>query len=162
MAAADLIFEFFPENDFAPLTNPATPDERNRHLVLDFDSTTSESALFRGIIPSSYGGGNLTVTMLAAMTSATSGNVGIDVSFENDDSQDIDADGFAALTSSTATAVNATSGVLFPVTVTVTAGANLDSLVAGKPFRCKVSRNVGVASNASGDMELWSIRGVEA
>jgi hypothetical protein len=80
--------------------------------VLDFDASTNEDAVFSAIMPRLYAGTTgITVYIHYAMSSATSGDVDWDVSFERigDQQLDIDADSFAAVNSVDNTTVPGTS-----------------------------------------------------
>lgn len=157
MASGDTLLIFGPQNNEPPLSNPATPDTRNQHLVLDFDDSTSESAVFCTVMPRHYAGGGLTVYIHYAATSATSGDVDWDVSFERigDQQQDLDADGFAAVQSVDNTTVPGTSGLVDIVSVAFTDGAQMDSIAVGESFRMRIARDI--ADTAVGDIELLKL-----
>lgn len=126
-----------------PMTSsPATPDVRNFHPVLDFDGATDEEAVFTAVLPNGYGGGGLTVDTFWALTSATSGSLRVQAAIERIDasSLDIDADSFASFNSAGGSAPG-TSGHVIKVTITFTAGAQMDSLAAGELFRLKIRRD---------------------
>jgi hypothetical protein len=163
MASGDTLFEFFPQHNEPPTTNYATLDVRNGHVVLDFDTTTQESAIFKGIVPRNYSGGGITVYVHAALTSATTGTLGWDVTFErvSDSQQDIDSDGFATAQTITAVTVPGTSGFVFILNVAITAGAaGTDSIAAGEGFRLRLRRDVA-NDTAAGDAEFWGLEGKE-
>lgn len=158
MASGDSLVVFRPRHAEPVSSNGATFDLRNQHLVLDFDDTTNESAVFGSVLPQSYGGGGITVYIHYLMTSATSGDIDWDVAIERigDGQQDIDSDGFAAVNSVDNTTVPATSGHLDIVSVTFTNGADMDSLAVGEGFRIKITRDAA-SDTATGDAELWAI-----
>ncbi len=141
-----------------PSSNYATLDTRNGHPVLDFDTTTQETAIWTGVLPRHYAGGGITVYIHWAATSATSGTIGWDVSFERigDGSQDIDSDGFATAQTVTAATVPGTSGNVDITNVAITDGANIDSVAVGEAFRIRVRRDVA-NDTASGDAELIAV-----
>ncbi len=149
---------FTARNNEPPASNFATVDTRNSHMLLDFDDTTGESAVFRGVLPRSYSGGGLTVTAYWAATSATSGTGGWLVAIERvlAGTLDIDADSFASDQTITAATVSGTAGVTSATSVTITDGANMDSLAAGEQFRLKITRDVA-NDTATGDLELLAI-----
>jgi hypothetical protein len=126
-----------------PASNFATIDTRNSHPVLDFDGSTNESAVFTFVMPQAYSGGGVTVYIHYAMTSATSGDIDWDVSFERvgDQQQDIDSDSFAAVQSVDNTVVPGTSGNVDVVSVSFTNGAQMDSCAAGEVCRIKITRD---------------------
>ena len=159
MASGETLCVFLPQDNQPPASNYATLDTRNSHAVLDFDAGTDESAVFGSVLPRHYAGGGLTVTCYCLMSSATSGNVVLQGSVErNDSGTDLDSDSFASAQSSSATAVNGTSGAVFTVTITFTSGAQMDSLAAGESFRLKINRDADNASDtATGDLELLRV-----
>lgn len=146
------------EQDPGPATNFATLDLRNSHPVLDFDTTTQETCIFTDVMPSHYSGGGVTVSLCWAATSAVTGTVGWDVSFERIGSgqQDTDSDGFATAQTVTAATVPGTSGNTLTTTVNVSNGANMDSVVADELFRVRIRRDVA-NDTAAGDAELLSV-----
>lgn len=158
MASGDTLLVFTAMNNVPPSSNHATIDERNGHLVLDFDATTNEDAIFEGVMPRHYGGGGVTVYIHYAMSSATSGDIDWDVAWERigDQQQDIDSDGFAAANSVDNTTVPGTSGNVDIVNVTFTDGADMDSVAVGEGFRLKVTRDAA-SDTASGDAELLRV-----
>lgn len=158
MASGNSLLVFTPQSNQPPASNYATLDTRNNHLVLDFDDTTNESAVFSNVMPRHYGGGGLTVYIHYAMTTAVSGDVDWDVAFERigDQQQDIDSDGFAAVNSVDNTTVPGTSGNVDIVNITFTDGADMDSIAVGESFRLKLTRDA-VSDTASGDAEILAI-----
>jgi hypothetical protein len=158
MASGDSLLIFTPQQNEPPSSNYATLDTRNGHLVLDFDTTTQESAIFTGIVPRHYGGGGITVYVHWAATSATTGTGGWDVAFERIGAaqQDIDSDGFASAQTITAATVDGTSGNVSITNVAVSNGANMDSIAVGEAFRLRVRRDVA-NDTATGDLELLCV-----
>lgn len=155
MASGDTLSKFVPQSGEPTSSDFATHDTRNLHPTLDFDAATNESAVFSDVLNRAYAGGGLTVYVHYAMTSATSGDIDWDVSFERigDQQQDIDSDGFAAVNSTDNTTVSATSGFVDSITVAFTDGADMDSIAVGEGFRMKVTRDAA-ADTATGDAEL--------
>lgn len=142
MATGDTLSQFTAAANRPPSASAATFDLRNRHMVLDFDGSADEEAVFEGVLPSNYTGGGLTVETWWAFTSATSGSLRVQAAIERIDvsSLDIDADSFAAFQSAGGTAPG-TSGHVIKVSVTFTSGAQMDSLAAGEAFRLKIRRD---------------------
>jgi hypothetical protein len=97
----------------------------------------------------------LTVEVYFAAATATTGTIGWDVAIERIDasSLDIDADSFATAQVITAATVPGTSGMILKSSVSITNGANMDSLAAGEAFRIKLRRNVA-SDTAAGDAQL--------
>ena len=145
-------------NNEPPASNFATLDVRNNHVVLDFDDTTAEYAVFRGILPRHYAGGGITVYVHYSATSAITGTAGWTVEFERigDGAQDIDSDGFATAQTITAVTVPGTSGHVDIVNVAITDGANIDSIAVGEQFRLRIKRDVA-SDTAVGDLELSAV-----
>jgi hypothetical protein len=155
MASGDSLLVFTAAHGIPPASAYATFDSRNQHLVLDFDDTTNESAMFEGIMPRHYAGGGVTVYLHYAMTSATSGDIDWDVAWERigDQQQDIDSDSFATANSVDNTTVPATSGNVDVVSIAFTSGAQMDSVAVGEAFRIKVTRDAA-SDTGTGDAEL--------
>lgn len=157
MASGDTLAIFSPQANEPPSSANATFDVRNGILVLDFDGATSESAVFRGILPGNYAGGGLTLDIYWMATSATSGDVVWGGSIERAQSggTDQDSDSFATEQLSTAVTTNATNGIKNKSTITFSSGANMDSLAAGEPFRLKIARKPADAGDTmTGDAEF--------
>ena len=133
MASGNSLVIFTPQNNEPPAASFATLDTRNGHLVLDFDGATDEEAVFTAVMPANYAGGGLTVKVHVAFTSATSGTVNNECMLERIIGLDIDADSFAAMQDVGVTA-NGTSGIEVVGSITFTAGAQMDSIVAGEFF----------------------------
>lgn len=142
-----------------PASNYATLDTRNTHPCLDFDQTTGETAYFSGVMPQHYSAATgVTVILHWAGSAAGTNTVGWLVALERmgDGGTDIDSDSFAADTTVTAEAADATSGILDVSSCTITAGANMDSVVAGDLFRLRVTRDVA-NDTLAGDAELYAV-----
>ncbi len=158
MATGNTLVQFFPQDNEPTSTNYATLDLRNGHPLLNFDTTTQETAIFTGILPRHYAGGGITVYVTWCASTATTGTIGWDVAFERIDAGtlDIDGDSFASAQTITAATVSGTSGVTSVTNVAVTDGANIDSLAVGEPFRLRVRRDVANDTAAS-DAQLLCI-----
>lgn len=155
MSSGDTLLIFTPHANMPPASNYATFDTRNSHLVLDFDASTAESAIFGAELPRHYAGGGITATYVWAGSTATSGNVVWQGAFERGDTAtDIDADSFATANSATG-AASGTSGAPTYTSIAFTSGAQMDSLAAGESFRFKVTRDAANGSDTmTGDAEL--------
>ncbi len=160
-AAGKLIDKLYPTGYEPPVSNYATLDTRNNHVVLDFDGATDEEAVWKCYLPTHYAGGGLTVDLFVSFTSATSGTSRWQVSIERIDlsSLDTDADSFASAQSSGVSAPGA-SGQMVKCTVTFTNGAQMDSVAAGELFRLKVRRDADGTSGTddiTSDAELHAV-----
>ena len=159
MASGDTLLVFNATSASFPAANYATLDTRNQHLVLDFDAAADETAYFSSVMPRNYAGTTgLTVTIHWSATSATSGTCVWDVAFEAqpDDTFDLDADGFAAIQTVSATTATATGELAYDV-ITFTDGAQMDSVAVGESFRMSVMRNIDPSDDMAGDAEIHRI-----
>ena len=155
--AADTLWTFRPTDYEPPSSNYATLDTRNGHPVLDFDADTDESAVWSDVLPERYGGTGVTVEIVFAMTSATTGNVVWNAAFEDCGDLDLDGDSFATAQSATQ-AVNGTCGKIATASIAFTDGAQMDSLAAGDFGRLKITRDADNASDtATGDAEVLAV-----
>lgn len=137
-------------------TAHASLDLRNGIPVLDFDDTVSESLFFSGVLPRHYVGGGLTVTLWWAASTATAGNVRWETAIERGNT-DLDADSFATGQAATGAAPG-TSGVPTSTSIAHTAGAQMDGLAVGEPFRLRVTRLASDgADTMTGDAELYAV-----
>jgi hypothetical protein len=158
-ASGDTLAVFGPAANQPPATNYAAVTLRNGHLVLGFDTTTQQTAIFAGVMPRNYAGGGLTVSLAWMAASATSGTIGWGITFErmNPANHDLDADAFATEQIVTATTVDATSGKVTVTSVAITAGSTgTDSIAPGDAFRLRVRRDVAT-DTATGDAHLISV-----
>lgn len=156
MASGNTLIQWSASAGIPPSSAFATLARRNNHLVANFDAATDEAIDFEGVLPSHYSGGGLTVTLVWLAATATTGNVVWDVSIERhqDDTQDLDADGFAAVQSVTAACASA-SGEPSYDNITFTDGAQMDSLAVGESFRLRVNRDANNGSDTmAGDAQL--------
>jgi len=159
MASGNTLIIFGPLHNEPPTSNAATFDTRNSHPCLDFDATTSESAVFSAVMPQHYAGTTgVTVYIHYSMSTATADTVDWDVAFERigDQQLDIDGDSFAAVNSVDDTTVPGTSGLVDVVSIAFTDGADMDSVAAGELFRLKITRDAA-SDDATGDAELHAI-----
>lgn len=164
MASGNTLAIFMPGSYEPPSSNPAAPGKRNGRRTLDFDTTTQETAIWSGVMPRNYAGGNIVVYVTWAAASATSGTIGWDVTIErsSDAALDIDSDGFATAKTITAVTVPATAGIEATSNVTLTAGAtDTDSVAAGDTFRIRIRRDVA-NDTAAGDAQILSVELKEA
>jgi hypothetical protein len=145
---------FTPERNQPPSTAFATLNTRNSILVLDFDDTTNESAIFDGVIPDgALLGSGLIVRVWWMATTATSNAVTWGVQFEKTGT-DNDADSFDTAATGTSTA-NGTSGIETLTSITIT---TIDGLTVGDRFRLKVYRDASSAGDTmTGDAQLLAV-----
>jgi hypothetical protein len=158
MSSGDTLCTFVPYQNEPPSSNYATLALRNGHPILQFDDTTAEAAIFTAVMPQNYSNTTgVTVYIAATATSAVSGTVGWTVEFERMDvATDIDTDSFASGQTTTATTVPGISGIPLILSVAVTKGGNMDSVVAGDTFRIRIKRDVA-NDTAIGDIELLCV-----
>jgi len=150
------LVRFTANDNQAPASSFAALDTRNSILVLDFDAASDENAVFTSIIPEAADfTTGITARLQWTATSATSGDCVWVVAFERM-TTDIDSDSFATGVSGTST-TNGTSGILTATAINFT-GSEIDGLVAGEPFRIKVTRDADAGGDTmAGDAELISI-----
>jgi hypothetical protein len=146
---------FTPRDNQPPASAFATLDTRNGVLVLDFDDTAVEAAVFVGVIPE---GATLTAGLQVRIswmaTTATSGSVRWGVQWERAGT-DLDANSFESATEDHST-TSGTSGIETVTTITSTA---IDGLTPGDRFRLWIYRDVSDTTNDTmvGDAELVSV-----
>lgn len=156
MASGDTLVVFHPDENEPVSSNFATRDTRNNHIVLDFDMTTNESAVFSSILPRNYAGGGVTV-YIHYTTTVTTGDVDWDAQFEHmGDGENVDSDSFAAVQSVDTTTVPGTSGDVDIVNIAFTNGGQIDSIAIGDKFRLKITRDA-TNDSAAADMELHAV-----
>ena len=118
-----------------------------------FDASTEEMLFWSFRMPANYSSAPV-LKLLWKMASATSGNVVMEahlMAVTPGDSQDVDADGFATVNTSSATSVPGTAGHLKEISLTL---SNADSVAAGDLVVLRVARDAGSGSDtASGDLE---------
>lgn len=157
MASDDTLLIFTPHHNDPPSSDYARLGLRNNHLTLKFkDSATNESAVFSAVMPRYYSNNTgVTVYLHYAMETGNSNTIDWDVAFERigDQQQNIDSDGFASIQSTNDITVPGTSGLVDIISIAFTAGAQMDSVVAGEGFRIKITRD-GASDSATGDAEL--------
>ncbi len=155
MASGDTLLVLTPDSAQQPSTGGATYNVRGNRLVLEFDQTTGEQALFTGIMPSWYSGvgGIDVITRWAAK--ATTGNIDVDTSFEDMTGLDIDTDSFAAAVPKDNNTVPGVNGQEFSVT-NGHSTAQIDAVAAGDPFRLKVARDAA-SDTLAADAQLIAV-----
>jgi len=166
MASGDTLAVFIPQHNEPPSSNYAETNTvaaaEGLRPVLEFDAGTDETAIFSGVMPRNYAGTTgVTVTIWYAMASSQSSDEVVwDAAFEKVvDGGAMGGSGsdFAAVNSVTDTADN-TADNIDPATITFTDGADMDSVVAGDPFRFKLTRDANNGDDtATGDAELYYI-----
>jgi hypothetical protein len=148
----------FPITGAAPLDvqSGGTGDPHMPCLLFDADTDEFAQFLFRA---TSYGSGNLTVTVLYSMASATAGAVYWAAQIRAltpGDSQDVLTDTFATATG-TSNTVPGTAGYAKDATITV---SNLDSIAANDYVTLQVYRDANGTlgtDDATGDAELLAV-----
>jgi hypothetical protein len=145
---------FTPLDNQPPAAAFATSDTRNSISLLDFDDTTTENAVFVGVIPeNAVLSSGLIIRIFWAATTATSGSVVWGVQLEKTNT-DIDADSFGA-SAGAASNANATNGIPSTASITIT---TIDSLVAGDLFRLKIFRvTTNPSDTMTGDAEVIAV-----
>ena len=113
---------------------------RNGHECLFFDHAFNREGIIEGVLPPEYAGGGLTVTVVWAAATATSGTTGFEFQIKRigDDTDDLDSAGSAAYNTTGSISPPAVSGELSYDDITFTHGADMDSLAAGEMFMGKI------------------------
>lgn len=134
-------FVFTPLHDEPPLANYAILDTVNQQPVLKFSNDTAWSAIFGGVMPNTYGGGNLTLGLVWAGNQAGgNGNVVWQAAWERQPAGgNLQADDFASAQANVGMA-NATAGFLTYTTIPFSSG-QIDGLQAGESFRLRITRD---------------------
>ena len=157
MASGDTLDKLLPGAQEPPATVYATFGLRNGHPTMQFDDTTAWSFIATSIMPQNYTNTTGITVFITATAVATSGTMGWLVALERmDAATDLDADSFAADQTVTATTVPGTSGDPLILSVAITKGANMDSIVAGDTYRIRIKRDVANDS-AVGNTEIMSV-----
>lgn len=144
-----------PGNAEFPASNTCTVDVQNSQLVLAFDNSGGQTANWRLLPYRDYQNTGLTINLLCAMATATSGNVILQAQTMRLTSGTavIGTDSFSTSVQSVATPVPATAGVEFQVQINLTS-AQVSSGIATDFWRIKIGR---AASTATGN--LWLLDG---
>jgi hypothetical protein len=157
MATGDTLAKLLPLGYEPPASNYAQLALENAHPVLAFDQTTQETAIWTEIMPNNYSAATGITVKVWWTAQVTSGNVQFLGSFERMDAgTDLDADSFAATQSSGTTNVPGTGGDPQVQTITFTAGAQVDSVVAGDVFRFRLQRDPAT-DTAAGDVSILAV-----
>jgi|SRR5467141_645541 len=150
MASGNSLQVWGPAANQPPSSNFAVTDTRNGTLVLVFDDTIINAAIFPGFLPRNYSGGGLKAMVIWAAATATTGDVRWRGSFERlaDGVDTIASDSFGSTQTITTTTAG-TAGIVKYSTIIFTDGAQIDSLLLGEAFRFKLER---FASDAADTM----------
>ena len=150
-----------PSSNHAPFT-VITAATGQRPALL-FDDGTDETAIWSSILNRAYDGGGLTVTLYWAMVGANTTKVmSVDVAIERvvvGAALGTGGSDFAAANNGNV-AVDNDADDVFSHAITFTKGADMDSVVAGEPFRIRVTRDAdGTTStdDAVGDAQLIAV-----
>jgi hypothetical protein len=129
--------ELYPSNGTTSFNAPI--GFRNQQPYISLPKTSDFFATFSGVMPSWYAGGGITLYIWGVTASLTSGNLTMGLQLERR-TTDADADSFTTIFETTVTAVSGTSGIPFVVDDNRSNGAEMDSIVAGDPFRLRLAR----------------------
>jgi len=157
VASSDTLAVFTPLGAAFPTDNYATLDTRNNHPILDYDAASNETSYFAGVLPRNYGGGGITAVLVWMADTASTGICKWECAFERHQNNtfDLDADGFAAATSASI-APATTAGEPAYTSIPFTDGAAIDSIAVGESFRFFVRRDAASDSMA-GDANLLRV-----
>lgn len=166
MASGNALCLFHAQDGVPPASTYATGDRiaggstpAESVPVLDFDQGSDEFIDFYGVLPATYSGGGLTITLMWSASSATSGNVVWGLAFRRvaDDAEQLSTSHSYSYNEVTDAAPSALTEVAY-ATITFTNGADMDDLAAGEMFILRCRRNGDDAGDTmSGDAELHFI-----
>jgi hypothetical protein len=150
MASGDTLAIFMPFACEPPSTVFATLGTVNNHPVLNFDPTTSWSAIFTSVMPQNYANGTGVTAYINSISTALSGTHGWILSFERMDAATLQtADSFGAVTQGTSGTLPSSASFPFLTNTAITKGANMDSVVAGDTYRFKITRSTSTDTSAA-------------
>jgi hypothetical protein len=143
-----------------PVFAAASIDTRASDLrLLDFDDTANEIEIFLMVMPRSYAGGGVTVSIWVLTTTAT-GDMSFKTFFKSvtDNVDNLDTKNFAAPQSNQAIDAPGASGRARLFTIAHTNGAQMDSVAAGEPFFLMLMRDAQDTTNddMAGDSEFMA------
>lgn len=143
------------------VTGTSTPVEA--FDVLDFDDTTQEYADFHGLVlPSTYAGGGLTITIFYSAAEASTDVVDWEAAIRRiaDDAEDLDTTAHTFDYNGVVDTAPSAVGEVAYATITFTSGADMDSLAAGEMFTLRVTRDPTPDSgtDVTGDASIHAIR----
>jgi hypothetical protein len=142
------------------VTGTSTPVEA--FPVLDFDDTTQEYTDFHGLVmPASYAGGGLTVTIFYSAAEASTDVVKWEAALRRiaDDAEDLDTTAHTYDYNVIEDTAPSAIGEVAYASITFTDGADMDSVAAGELFTLRVSRNPTTGgTDVTGDASIHAIR----
>ena len=138
----------------------ATLDTRNNIPLLDFDAASNEVEIFFGVMPRSYSGLGVTISVYV-LTTATIGDMSWKTFLKSvtDDADNLDTKTFAAPRPNAAVDAPSASGEPKLFTIVHADGAQMDFIAAGEPFFLMLMRDAQDTTNddMTGDAELLSV-----
>lgn len=143
---------------------PPTYSLSSDDVVLSFDTAADNLTTFAGILPSNYGGGNLTVRLVWMTDDAGTpgGNVKWDVAIERRQPTVYEIDNGPMFGTATSHTIAAAADFIIAETDFTITAANAGTPVAGEPFRISVKRDTGVGSNYDEAAFVLQVELVEA
>lgn len=164
MASGDTLAVLLPQA--ARLTATNVPARANygaagvMHDVLDFDDTTSESAMWDCVMPVNFGGAGSTGLTVTAVWRGATGNGSWTGAFERheDDVTAMNADQFGtAYGSGTVASASAATEPQYSTIPFTTSGGQYDGILAGESFRFRLAYVRPGSSPISGDISLHRV-----
>jgi hypothetical protein len=137
-------------------SNYAVWATRNNTPLQTFNDTTAWSVFFVGVVPeAAVVASGVTVNILWAAASATTGNVKWNVQIDNATTGNIGTDSYDTLGTVTS-AANGTNGL--PTLSSITPLTTIDSIAIGNTFRLLITRDAANAADTmTGDAQLISV-----
>jgi len=154
MATGDTLLIFTPAAHEPPASDFAILDLRGDHLLLDFDASTNQHAVFPGVMPQRYANSGVSLRIHFAFSTAITGDVDWLAAFERVHAAgaDLDTANFAAAQAAINQPVPDTSGQLAVATINFT-NAQIAGIQPGDGFRLRITRDAA-SDTALGDAEL--------
>jgi hypothetical protein len=171
MASGDTLITLTPLDNTPPAANFATFDTMTGAStpaesipVLDFDDTTQEYADFYCVMPASYAGGGVTVTVVWSCADHDEGTphvVAWQAAFRRvaDDAEDLDTTAHTYDFNEVIATVPSVAGEVAYDNITFTNGADMDSVSAEEYFIIRVTRDPTPSSgtDATGDASIHAV-----
>ena len=145
-----------------PASNPAGSGTRNDHRILAFDQTTSENAIFEGVMSEDYDNtSDLKLDLIWTGASAGSGTdvVEWEVAWRrmNDNTYALTDATYHTTYDTGSVTVPTTDGQVKRTTITFT-NTEANGVQTGEAYRYRVTRDTGIANNFAGDAQLIRIQ----
>ena len=162
MALNQVMATIYAVDNRPPASNPALPDQRNTRLILTFDDSVNQEAIFEKLFSDDYNGGGVDCIIGYSMATDEAGDIDWDIKLERIavDDLDTDTDGWSATNSADTNTIPPTAGDIREVTIAFTDGTDMNDIAAGDYFRLSLVRDQA-NDTATGNAEMHYIKIVE-